>query len=345
MRAAVLLTGLAALPCASAAGEGVDAGCVATSYQLGRGWTVPCTNLTLGGYGSAELSKLEGDPWKLDLSHLSMFLSWQSDNGRVQFFSESELEDGLTISERRTAPDGAHLDLERVYVDWEQTDALKLRVGKFLTPIGRWNLIHAQPLTWTTSRPLTTEAAFPTNATGGMVYGTLGNVGDGLDYSAYGSLPEELRPDRDEDSFTKAYGLHLSYPVGPLSQLGFSFANFEQKNEPGERKNLVGFDLSWAGKGVDLTAEGIYRFSNLGRAADEKGAFVQGVVPIAVKWFAIGRYEYFHGSGSGNSTNIWLGGLDYRLNRALLFKAEYSKAVDNRIQTPEGFLASVAVLF
>ncbi|MFX6815264.1 hypothetical protein ABTH42_18965, partial [Acinetobacter baumannii] len=90
--------------------------------------------------------------------------------------------------QRRTAPDGAHLDLERIYVDWAQADELKFRFGKFLTPVGRWNLIHAQPLVWTTSRPLTTEAAFPTNATGGMVFGTLSSIGQGLDYSVYGSL-------------------------------------------------------------------------------------------------------------------------------------------------------------
>ncbi|MFX5001587.1 hypothetical protein ABTC06_19310, partial [Acinetobacter baumannii] len=61
------------------------ADCPVTPYHPGRGWVLPCTDLTLGGYGSAELGKLEGEPWTLDLSHLSLFLSWQSANSRLQF--------------------------------------------------------------------------------------------------------------------------------------------------------------------------------------------------------------------------------------------------------------------
>lgn len=336
---------VAVLSPVSARAEAAATDCKVTSYLPGRGWTLPCTDLTLGGYGSAEAGKLEGEPWSLDLSHLSLFLSWHSVSSRLQFFSEAEVENALTIQAKRTADDGAHLDLERIYADWEQADELKVRFGKFLTPVGRWNLIHAQPLVWTTSRPLTTEAAFPTNATGGMLFGTLPEIGDGLDYSAYASLPEELRPDPDEDSFTKAYGLHLDYPLGPLRQLGFSFANFEQKNEPDERKNLVGLDFSWARNGFELSSEGVYRFSSQGSGGDEKGGFVQGVIPVAARWFLVGRYEYFHESGADRFADLWLGGIDYRPNRYLIIKSEYSRASNNSIQAPEGFLASIAVLF
>jgi hypothetical protein len=314
------------------------------AYQPGRGWTVPDTDLTLGGYASAGVSKLEDQPWSLDLSHLSLFLWWQSQS-RLKFFSESELEDFFHVQEHRTSTDHAHLDIERLYLDWEQADELKFRVGKFLTPIGRWNLVHAQPLVWTTSRPLTTEEAFPTNATGAMVFGTLPEIGSGLDYSAYGSYIRELRQDPDEDAFTKAYGLRLSYPLGPLKQIGFSFANFEQKNEPGERKNLVGLDFGWARNGYEVSAEGIYRFSNMTSAADEKGGFVQGVLPLAERWYGVARYEYFHESGDGNYASQWLAGVDYRWSRAVLLKAEYSGSFANHIQAPGGFLASVAVLF
>jgi len=206
----------------------------AWEYQPGDGWTVPHTDLTAGGYASSDLTKESSEPWTLDISHLSLFLWWSGDS-RFRFFSETDLENALTIQARRTSTDGAYLALERLYADWAQSDALNFRFGKFLTPIGRWNLIHAAPLVWTTSRPVMTVQAFPTNATGAMVYGTLTSVGAGLDYSVYGSIGKELRPDPDLDTFKEAFGAHVSYPVQPSLEIGFSFASYEEANEVGDK--------------------------------------------------------------------------------------------------------------
>lgn len=315
-----------------------------TGYQLGHGWQVPDTDLTLGGYAASSLDKVQGQPWTLDVNSLSLFLWWQPLE-RLKLFSETELENALTVQERRTSSDGAYLALERLYADWTQSDALNFRVGKFLTPVGRWNLIHAAPLVWTTSRPLITFEPFPTNATGAMVYGTLTSVGAGLDYSLYGSIGKELRPNHRLDTFNKAYGAHLSYPVRDSLQVGISFANFEQINERGERKNLVGVDATWSRGGYEVSTELGWRFSSEGDNSAEKGGFIQGVAPLGGKLYAVGRYEYFRESGAQPGVNLWLAGLDYRWNRALILKSEYSKAVDNRIDAQEGFLLSVAVLF
>jgi len=245
------------------------------AYQAGDGWTVPHTDLTVGGYASSSVTKEASAPWTLDLSHLSLFLWWSGDS-RLRFFSETDLEHPVQVRAGHTSTDSAYLALERLYADWTQSDELNFRVGKFLTPIGRWNLIHAAPLVWTTSRPVITEQVFPTNATGAMVFGTLTAVGAGLDYSIYGSIGTELRPDPQVDTFKEAYGVHFSYPVQPTLQVGLSYANFEQKHEIGEHKNLFGVDGVWARNGYEISAEAAWRFSSQGGGADEKGGFVQG---------------------------------------------------------------------
>ena len=315
------------------------------AYQPGDGWTVPHTDLTLGGYASSSLTKETSQPWTLDLSHLSLFLWWNGDS-RLRFFSETDLENSVQVSARRTSTDGAYLALERLYADWTQSDELNFRIGKFLTPIGRWNLIHAQPLVWTTSRPVITEQVFPTNATGAMIYGTLTAVGAGLDYSVYGSIGKELRPDPDQDTFKEAYGVHFSYPAQPDLQLGLSYASFEQKHEIGEHKNLLGVDGVWTRNGYEISAEAAWRFSSNGGGADEKGGFIQGVIPLADKLYAVGRYEYLQQSGEDNGNSLWLAGMDYRWNRSLIFKTEFSKSEHNNwTHEPGGFLASLAALF
>jgi hypothetical protein len=329
------------IPAFTAAAE---AGVPGDGYQLGRGWTVPDTALTLGGYATGALSKENDAPWSIDASHLSTFLWWQGLE-RLHFFSELDLEDALQIRSDRITTDNAYLALERLYVDWSQSDQLNLRLGKFLTPIGRWNLIHADPLVWTTSRPLITQLTFPTNATGAMAYGTFTGIGEGLDYSIYGSVGAELRPNPQQDPFNEAYGVHLSYRAGPSLQLGLSLANFEQVNELGDRKNLIGLDFVWTRARYEVSAEAAYRLSSQGSDSDESGGFIQLVAPLTDKLYGIARYEYFDPSGPASGVSLWLGGVAYHWNRAVVFKAEFSKGVNNRIAAPEGFLSSVAVLF
>jgi hypothetical protein len=313
-------------------------------YQLGRGWQVPHTDLTLGGYATTQLAKLDDTPLSFDVTHLSAFLWWQPIQ-RLRFFTELDEQDALQVQSDKFTTANGYLAVERLYADWAQSDALNLRLGKFLTPIGRWNLIHADPLVWTTSRPLITQVTFPTNATGAMLFGTLNGIGSGLDYSIYSSIGAELRRDPKQDPFTEAYGLHLAYSLRPTLQLGFSYANFEQRSDLGNRRNLVGADVFWSHNGYEISAEAAYRFSSQGPESDELGGFVQGVVPLVGKLYGIGRYEYYDRAGPTSGVSLWLAGLDYRWSRAVIVKAEFSQGVHNRIDVPEGFLLSFAVLF
>ncbi|HWY25254.1 MAG TPA: hypothetical protein VNX47_10060, partial [Nevskia sp.] len=81
-------------------------------YQLGHGWQVPDTDLTVAGYAAGSLDKERNQPWTLETNSLSLFLWWQPLQ-RLKFFTETEMEDALTVRQRRTASDGAYLALER----------------------------------------------------------------------------------------------------------------------------------------------------------------------------------------------------------------------------------------
>ena len=142
-------------------------------YQLGQGLRVDDTGLTVGGYGSLRYEDLRDQPNEFAASALSLFLSWDS-GARVRIFSELELEDFAVAREGKSFGSRSDpFEVERLYTDVYVIDAFSIRLGKFLTPIGRWNLIHAAPLVWTTSRPLVTFQSFSQNTTGGMVYGSI----------------------------------------------------------------------------------------------------------------------------------------------------------------------------
>lgn len=314
-------------------------------YRPGQGWTVPGTGIGIGGYAAANYENLRDAPTTLTVDNLSLFLHWEG-QGRLRLFAEVSLENPLVIDADAGHVRGdSYVALERAYGDVQLTDALSLRLGKFLTPIGRWNLAHADPLVWTTSRPLITERAFPTNATGVMAHGSFALGGRPVDLAVYGAVGPEWRPDPRLDPFTEAYGLHAATPLTARADLGLSLVSFEQRSSIGERRSLVGLDYGWSRDGRELTAEGAYRFSDEGSRFDEKGLFVQGVWPLAHGWSLVGRYEFYDPAGDGADLNLRVLGVAYKPTRWLVLKGELRSGGHRDALAPDGVLASVAVLF
>lgn len=314
------------------------------NYRLGEGLRVADTGFSLGGYATASYENLRHAPSRIALDNLSLFVWWQGD-GRWKFFSEFDYENVLASNSAGQEGEDHYLALERLYLDYALNDTTTLRAGKFLTPIGRWNLIHATPLVWTTSRPLFTTETFPTNATGLMVNGTLPAVAQGFEYSLYASSGNELRANPALDPFSEALGAHLAFPVLADGQVGFSYVAFEQEQAQDEKKNLIGFDFVWSRNRYEFSAEGVYRFSDKGNAWDEKGAFGQLVVPLTEKLYAVGRYEVYQPAQEDQAAHLLVAGLNYRYTPAIVLKAEWISGNNNHIGAPEGFMSSVSLLF
>ena len=325
----------------AAAAEGENSG----EYRPGRGWQIPGTGLHIGGYASAGFLDLQEDASAFVVDNLSLLLHWEG-KGRWRVFSELDLEDVFAYQPGQgRLYSRSYLALERLHADYQYSTALNFRLGKFLTPIGRWNTIHADPLVWTTSRPLVTEQTFPTNATGVMVYGALPLLGKSIDYSVYGAVGRDWRPDPELDPFEEAYGVHASMPTSTNAELGVSLVSFEQRAARGERRKLVGFDYTWSRERYELSAEFAYRFSDRGDGFDERGMFVQAVAPLSKRLYAVGRFEYFDAAGPATDTHLWLAGVAYKIAPAFVLKAEYRESSRYEPLAPAGLLTSISVLF
>ncbi|EEF24401.1 conserved hypothetical protein, partial [Ricinus communis] len=119
---------------------------LADDYQLGQGWKVPGTGIRLGGYATFKAENDQHQPFRANVSDMSLFVWWEGE-GKLRFFSELDLEDPLVYQDgKQVTGKHGYLALERAYADYLYSDRLNFRVGKFLTPIGRWNVIHAAPL-------------------------------------------------------------------------------------------------------------------------------------------------------------------------------------------------------
>ncbi len=315
------------------------------SYQLGRGYTLRNSGIHLGGYASAEIDGLGTTPWSFEINDLSLFVSW--DNGsRLRFFSETEIEDLVSAGEHRSFTTGnANFRLERLYFDYLANDNLTVRLGKILTPIGQWNLIHADPLVWTSTRPVATDNLFAEHATGIMLHGTLPIGKQSLDYSVYGDYSSSLDPrPTGPPAFDNALGVRLRYNFTDNLKIGFSYTDFSLQDSRNVRNHLAGLDIAWTYQRFAINSEIVYRNNDSALGHDAWQGYVQGVSPLVGHLYAVGRYEFF-GRVNQQFGQVGVLGLVFRPKPPLVWKLEYRLGQHNRELAPDGLFASFSVLF
>ena len=326
-------------------------------YSLGQGLYFPSQGLRIGGYADFNYYDVQGVANTYTVRDLSLFVT--KDLGTSwQLFTELEASSPLNVSGRHTDGDDAELDVERLYADFHANQAITFRFGKFLTPVGEWNLVHADPLTWTVSRPLSTSAAFSRHATGAMMFGTVTANGNDLDYWVFADDSKTFGIGQDQDdayanfgadaslqnNFRQAVGGRVLYHMlGDTLSVGASSLNYELQS-PREKYQLTGLDFNWTTRYVGLTGEAIYRNGTADRP-DERGGFIETQIPLWHRLYLIGRYERYRTSTPAQTTTIRTEALNYRPIEGIVLKLEYRDGTHNLLLAPSGWMASVAVLF
>jgi hypothetical protein len=329
----------------------------------------------LAGYASVVVGRSDyaGEPVRNDLTEAAAALLVSGSFGRASYFGEIE-----PASRRRENWSGREQDrissLERLYLEYAFGDALRLRAGRFLTPVGQWNELHAEPLTWTALRPLATYRPFAKSTNGFMVAGTVPLGERDAGYAVY-LAPFNLRDfDGQETGFTSAGGGRLAIEVLPQLYVGASVVRFRasRPRTPGEdgtgggaaggevengetdpsgreedsgARNLFGGDASWSHRGVELLAEGVV-LSRSSTLPAEGGAFLQAAVPVLPVTHLVLRLERYGPVGSPDLVlNIYTVGATVRPDRHLALKLE--RQLTSRLSTrvADGWFLSASAIF
>ena len=371
MGRAVVATGCAlVLAPIQAQGTLTEAEPSAVSYEFGRGLRLGDSGFTIGGYITGEFQRQSRAPSQFRSSHASLFIWWEGLD-HLKAFAEIDHENVLARYRDPAIDDGRserRYSLERLHLDWTFNDALTVRLGKFLTPIGRWNLVHADPLVWTTSRPLLTQTAYPHNATGLMASGQLGLGRQPLRYWIYASNGTEWAADPRQDPFATVRGGRAVLPLGSDWQVGLSYAHYQQRGSRGEPRTLAGLDLLWAASGYEVTVEWLQtsadrpgpppqgarppepdnsRLRLPPRAVPTRGGYLQGVIPmpLVADLYGVARLEWVRDTGADAASRQATVGLAWRPNAGLSVKLEWQANHGPGATSPEGLTASVSVLF
>jgi phosphate-selective porin len=329
-----------------------------TTYHLGQGITFPHLGLNIGGYISLLYEDVKDRDWRINAKDLSLFFSKKFSN-RWQLFSEVEIGQALDISTNGVSDRDSEFDLERIYTDYRATKEVTLRFGKFLTPVGHWNQIHADPLVWTVDRPLTTAAPFARHATGIMLYGSFSALQNDWDYNLFIDDSDLLDPAQQKElafengdtkisphnAFKRAAGAHISYHfLDDSANIGASYLHYEMYDLR-EWKELYGLDALWTYKRFEVSGEWISRLSSGNVENNEHGGFIQIVLSLTDHLYVIGRQERYKSALLIPIATITSTGLTYRPHPAIAIKFEYRGGHNNEVLMPSGWLASLAVLF
>ncbi len=308
------------------------------------------SGFSLGGYSSTGVTLHRDENAEAAINEVSLLLTWNGDS-RWSFFSELELERPLSWNDDcKFHSKESHLDLERLYLDYNISEAMNLRLGRFLTPNSRWNLLHASPLVWTSTRPLATYRLFPTGTNGLMLHGSVPVNDYALDYMLFAEMLEDQEKDNFDLPFEHVRGARLA--LSKQWNFGISLLSFEEKDVKalgGQDKNyrMLGLDFIRQFGEVELSGEAFARFTQSGNDGGS-GAYLQAAVPLNAlglnNWFWLTRLETLQRPKEGSSER-WLTGATWRVKPTQLLKLEFAGGSGNQPEAPRGFIASYAFLF
>jgi hypothetical protein len=310
-------------------------------YRPGRGLRIGDTGFTLGGYSTVGVSRLEGDKGRFGIDDLDLFVFFDP-TPYLHFFSDTSFQHILDLDD--TGGGGttqSETSIERLYGDLNLNDRANFRVGKFLTPVGRWNQIPAEPLTWTTSRPLVTMRPFDEHTAGAAFWGSLFPTDASLTYEVYGQFFDPLTSTTSISQADDSVGARLDLSTLAGWSLGGSYYAFTRH---GEWNQLGGADAFWQHGRWEVSSEVL---AGHGDPDGQRifGLYLQGVVELFHGVHGVARYEYYDPGANHAAVDLYDVGLAWRPLSILILKADYLVAnVSSEFASP-GFRASFALLF
>ncbi len=323
----------------------------------------------VGGYASVTFSRPEHpeEVERVEVSELvAAVLAWGQIAPRASYLVELDMakRSSETWTGRETS---GNLLPVRLYLEYSVSDLLRLRAGRFLTPIGQWNERHAEPLTWTPTRPLTTYRPFAKSLNGLLAAGEGAVGGHDIGYALFWAPswnPSGGREEREESAFVSAVGARFAMEVHPGLTLGASAARMRRSrpyetietiDEPGEiedqedreedasYRGLLAADLRWVTPRFEVTAEGAW-LPPRGGAVSEGGAFVLAAVRMAGSVWGVARGEVYR-PVDDRTARLAFAGVTWRARPELVVKfgRQFSRRPTTKI--PDGWFLSFSSLF
>lgn len=318
----------------------------ADEYRLGQGMLLG-QDFFLSGYGNLVLDAPKGGPSALSADDLSLFVSGQV-NRWVNPFFEIELSGATLLQEGSGPRSNGYVIPERLYNDLHMTESGTLRIGKMLSPVGDWNLIHAAPLVPISTRPLATYRGF-SEYISGVSWLHEDARGNGPDWQLYWQPGNEWsqRPDAIAPRhYHNVWGAHVNWPLGLADKIGLSFQSGELASTGG-RYALVGANARKTIGRLMLESEAVssQRSGPTQAHGSEWGIYGLADYAFTPHWHGMFEWEHYQDHQVDRHSRNALLGIAYKPEPSLVWKLEYNHQYGESRNLPSGWQASFSVLF
>ncbi|SFV61848.1 hypothetical protein MNB_SV-13-1607 [hydrothermal vent metagenome] len=150
-----------------------------SKYELGKGLQIGSLPLYIGGYVSLEYEYFDNTKSSFALDDVAILAYGNYEN--ASYMLELEAKDMYAYSKGDSKEiNSNHFHIERLYVGYEFGEKLAIKLGKYNSPIGFWNLMPINILRDTSSSPKITKLLFPNFTSGLELEYHLGNEGNSL---------------------------------------------------------------------------------------------------------------------------------------------------------------------
>lgn len=287
---------------------------------------------TLSGYADSEyiIDDSAGKSDGFKIHHLSLFFE-KKISDKWKLFSEIEYEYAPKFE---SGVAQGKIFVEVFTIDYNYNPYINIRAGRYLTPVGIWNVEHYPPFVATQERPQHIRKIFPQASDGLQFFGTvnLGNiVTDYIAFIANGSddlVNGSSDSGSGDDNDNKAVGGRLKFKFPLLSTTELGISGYNEKDNFNAEENAYGVDLSLQWKRLKLQAEyatGSFDVAT-GTDYDRKGYYGQLSYGIA-DFDLIYRHDWYDANDTvvdGEKT-INSVALNYHFNPSVVAKIEHHK--------------------
>jgi len=297
-------------------------------YHSGRGLRVKPISLTVGGYVNLYYEK---DFYKkhtqvIEFDDIAIF-AFGKVTKRVRYFLELEGDEliGFKISGEESFR--RRVFFERAYLDFLISEIFKVRIGRFITPLGVWNPVHISVLKWTSSDPFTSWYFFPRFITGVQLFGRLPS---GFRYSFFVQKNKGISEAYNNYLTREAVGFELRKELKNFLDIGINFGSFKIE-KPEERIDFAGINFQFFHSKGEISGEFAYgneREYYLGRNSYRYAFYLQNVYEVFKKHFLILRYDHFKDKSDKKEVSGYTFGWNFKPFFYVSVKLEYQFRTD-----------------
>lgn len=312
-----------------------------SGYHLGEGTQVGELPLYIGGYFSLDYrNKDTENRYRLDDIAILGYGNYE----KISYMAEFEFKEFYTLTETNatySTQQDRSLHTERLYVDYNFNENYMLRVGKYNSQVGFWNLLPINVLRDTSSNPISTDILFPKFTTGLYASYTSYNEGE-LKIDTMLQHNDDFDTSYNNYTLDEHYALGIGY-VKDDAEIKVNVGMFDRYLPNHNTQNLyyVLASLKYETQSYKIMSEIGTQHSSDAFTTRYAG-YLQGVYYFNEEHAGIVRLESYDDKQNQQKDDFAVFGYTYRPLYPVALKAEYQL---HTLHEEDQFIFSFSVLF